>query len=126
MARLVARDIEVVEGRVKRLVIADDRLDGVALEDGRVVPRSAVFVRPRMVPNNDLLTALGADTDNRGWVIADSTGRTSVPGCYVAGNVVNPRGQVITAAGEGSAAAIAINAELVDEDVAAADLATHA
>ena len=36
---------------------------------------------------------------------------------WVAGNVANARAQVITAAGEGSAAAIAINADLVDEDV---------
>jgi thioredoxin reductase len=35
----------------------------------------------------------------------------------VAGNVANPRAQVITAAGEGSAAAIALNADLVDDDV---------
>jgi thioredoxin reductase len=35
----------------------------------------------------------------------------------VAGNVANPRAQVITAAGDGSTAAIAINADLVDEDV---------
>ncbi len=34
-----------------------------------------------------------------------------------AGNAVNPRAQVITAAGEGSAAAIAINSDLTDEDV---------
>jgi hypothetical protein len=32
--------------------------------------------------------------------------------------VVDPRAQVITAAGAGSAAAIAINADLVEEDVA--------
>jgi hypothetical protein len=31
---------------------------------------------------------------------------------------VNPRAQVITAAGEGSAAAIAINQDLIDDDVA--------
>ena len=37
-----------------------------------------------------------------------------------AGNVVDPRAQVITAAGAGSAAAIAINADLVLEDVEAA------
>lgn len=55
-----------------------------------------------------------------GWVVADATGRTSVPGVWVAGNVANPRAQVITAAGEGSAAAIALNADLVDEDIAAA------
>jgi hypothetical protein len=31
--------------------------------------------------------------------------------------VVNPRAQVITAAGEGSSAAIAVNADLVDDDI---------
>ena len=35
----------------------------------------------------------------------------------VAGNAVNPRAQVVTAAGEGSAAAIALDAGLVEEDV---------
>ena len=47
----------------------------------------------------------------------DATGRTSTPGVWAAGNVVDPRAQVITAAGAGSAAAIAINADLVQEDV---------
>ena len=67
--------------------------------------------------NNDLLVALGAEVDEHGWVRTDASGRTSVPGLWVAGNVANPRAQVITAAGEGSAAAIAINADLVDDDV---------
>jgi thioredoxin reductase len=120
--RLNARGIDVVMGRVARLVIADNRLTGVAMDDGRVVQCAAVFVRPHLVPNGDLLTTLGAEMDNHGWVIAETTGRTSVSGAYVAGNAVNPRGQVITAAGEGSAAAIAINADLVDEDVATAVL----
>ena len=40
-----------------------------------------------------------------------------MPGVWAAGNVANPRAQVITAAGEGSAAAISINADLVAEDV---------
>jgi hypothetical protein len=39
---------------------------------------------------------------------------------WAAGNVVDPRAQVITAAGAGSAAAIAINADLVQDDVARA------
>jgi NADPH-dependent glutamate synthase beta subunit-like oxidoreductase len=39
------------------------------------------------------------------------------PGVWAAGNAANPRAQVITAAGEGSAAAIAINDDLVDEDL---------
>jgi thioredoxin reductase len=43
--------------------------------------------------------------------------RTSVPGVWAAGNAANPRAHVITAAGEGSAVAIPINAELVQDDV---------
>ena len=44
-----------------------------------------------------------------------------MPGVWAAGNAANPRAQVITAAGEGSAVAIAINTELVAADVEAAD-----
>jgi len=50
--------------------------------------------------------------------LVDSTGRTSAPGVWAAGNAADPRAQVITAAGEGSAAAIAINMDLVREDIA--------
>lgn len=112
---LTASAIGIVDERVCRLVIEDDRLAGVELTTGHVVPRRAVFVRPRFVPNDHLLTDLGA-VHHSGWVVVDPSGRTSVPGVWAAGNAVNPRAQVITAAGEGSAAAIAINNDLVDED----------
>ncbi|MDX6373830.1 MAG: hypothetical protein QOD98_2818 [Nocardioidaceae bacterium] len=115
--QLVARAIGIVDDPVGRLVVEDDRLAGVELEDGRVVRRDAVFVRPGFAPNSDLLAGLGCAMRETGWVVADPTGRTSVPGVWVAGNAVNPRAQVITAAGEGSSAAIAINADLVEEDV---------
>jgi thioredoxin reductase len=115
--QLAAREIGVVEGTVQRLVVEDDHLTGVELEQGRVVRRAAVFVRPRFVPSTDLLVSLGCDVDGDGWVRADAVGHTTVPGVSVAGNVANPRAQVITAAGEGSAAAIALNADLVDDDV---------
>jgi hypothetical protein len=36
---------------------------------------------------------------------------------WAAGNVVDPRAQVITAAGAASAAAVALNADLVEDDV---------
>jgi thioredoxin reductase len=114
--RLRASAVDVLDEPVERLVIEDDRLTGVALESGHVVARAAVFVRPTFVPNDALLTSLGCATDGNGWVTVDATGRTSVSGVWAAGNAVNPRAQVITAAGEGSAAAIAVNNDLVEED----------
>jgi thioredoxin reductase len=114
---LVARAIGVVEGAVAGLVVDDDHLTGVRMDGGRVVPRAALFVPPRFVPHDDLLTALGCRTDEQGWVVTDPTGLTSVPGVWAAGNVVDARAQVITAAGAGSAAAIALHADLVADDV---------
>jgi thioredoxin reductase len=115
---LLARAIGVVEGTIDQVVVDDeDHLRGVQLADGRIVPRDALFVPPRLVPNHDLLTDLGCRMNDQGWVITDPVGRTSVAGIWAAGNVVDPRAQVITAAGAGSAAAIALNGDLVDDDV---------
>lgn len=118
--QLDARGIALVEGDARGIVVNADRLEGIELADGRVVPCEALFVPPRFVPNNDLLVGLGCEIDGEGWASATGTGLTTVPGVWVAGNVANPRAQVITAAGEGSAAAIAINADLVEADVRAA------
>ncbi|WP_248761249.1 NAD(P)/FAD-dependent oxidoreductase [Pseudarthrobacter sp. SSS035] len=116
-SELVARSIGLVEGNFSRILTEDDQLRGVEMDDGRVIQRDALFVPPRFIPNNDLLVGLGCEIDQTGWAVKDGTGQTTVPGVWIAGNVANPRAQVITAAGEGSAAAMAINADLVDQDV---------
>ncbi|MEU2038094.1 NAD(P)/FAD-dependent oxidoreductase [Nocardia niwae] len=117
-AHLDARGVRLVEGEVARFVV-DDRLRGVELADGRAVPRSAMFVAPTFRANDDVLVALGCAFDAGGWVTTDATGRTSVPGVWAAGNVSNPAAQVISAAGAGSTAAIAINGDLVLAEAAA-------
>ena len=45
-ARLCSRGIRVEDGEVTRLVVENDGLTGVELADGRVVVRTAVFIRP--------------------------------------------------------------------------------
>lgn len=110
-AQLAARNVRIVEGEVARLVI-DGTLRGVELADGRAVPCSALFVAPTFVPNADLLHALGCDFDDKGWPVADPSGRTTVPGVWAAGNVSNPAAQVIGAAAAGYSAAVAVNVDL--------------
>lgn len=121
LARLDARGVKVIRGVVRSVVVEGDRLIGVQLADGQLVARTAVFIRPTNVPHADgLLAGIGCEVDSAGFVIVDSTGRTSNVGVWAAGNVVDPRFQVITSAGTGSVAAIAINANLVQDDVARA------
>ena len=121
--QLAVRGIDIAEGVAQRVIVEGDRLRGVELDGDRTVACEALFVPPRFVPNGDLLAGLGCDLNEDGWPITDGDGLTSVAGVWVAGNVANPRAQVITAAGEGSAAAIAMNADLVEDDVRIAALA---
>jgi thioredoxin reductase len=117
---LEARGVRVVRGTVVRLVVRGDRLSGIEMSDGSEIPRAAVFIRPVNVPHSDgLLVRLDCETDEKGFVTVDPAGRTTTAGVWAAGNVTDPRAQVITAAGAGSAAAIAINADLVEDDIAA-------
>jgi thioredoxin reductase len=128
--RLTAYGVRIVDGAVSRLVGGDgdgdghgdgdgdgDRLLGIELVGGHLVPTAAVFVGPRFVPRDDLLTAMGCEVGDSGWVTTDPTGRTSVPGVWAAGNVVSEGAQLINAAAAGSLAAITLNHYLLARDV---------
>jgi thioredoxin reductase len=115
---LDARGVQVIEGQIAELSIVNDRLDAVQLTEGDSISRAALFIRPALqARDNSLIRSLGFEVDQSGLAKVDATGRTTVPGVWAAGNASNPRAQVITAAGEGSAAAIDINNDLVVEDV---------
>src|ERR1700704_5776288 len=87
--QLEARGVRIVRGEVARLVVEDDRLTGVELIDGRVIARTAVFIRPGNLPHADgLLTSLGCEVDEAGFLTVDATGRTSTFGVWAAGSVV--------------------------------------
>jgi thioredoxin reductase len=114
--RLATRGVVVEQGKVTRLVVADGRLTGVELADGRTVERSAVFVNPTFVPKDTLLTALGCEEVDGPMirtVRVDAVGRTSVPGVWAAGNVVDPTAQLISSAGAGATAAVQLNHDLI-------------
>ena len=71
-------------------------LPGVELDDVRAIPRAAVFVRPRFVPNNDLLVGLGCAVEETGWVIADATGGTNGRCAVIIAVVVTARRRWLT------------------------------
>ncbi|KXK63305.1 thioredoxin reductase [Micromonospora rosaria] len=119
--QLAARGIPVVTGEVAALAVADDRLVGVRLADGTLVPRQVVTVAARMVARAGFLATLGlaavAHPSGMGeHVPADPTGRTDVPGVWVAGNVTDLAAQVGAAASAGALAGAHINADLITEE----------
>jgi thioredoxin reductase len=119
-ARLAARGITVVDGEVAGLVVRDDRLEGVRLRSGQVVPREAVFVGPFFRAQHAVLDALGVKVEESPFssaVVTDAAGATSVPGVWAAGNVSDPMAQLIDSAAAGARAGRAIVAYLMEDDV---------
>lgn len=120
MEGLVRRGIRFESGAVTGLRIDDDRVTGVEV-DGRVVAVGVVFTGPTPRPRDALLRSLGASTTDGPlgpWVDIDEDGRTSVPGVWAVGNVVNVRANVSVSLGLGSLVAGALNADLVADDIA--------
>ncbi|WP_040833837.1 NAD(P)/FAD-dependent oxidoreductase [Nocardia brevicatena] len=119
--RLAARGIRVVEGEIAGLDIVDDRLVGIRLGDGTTVAREAVAVGPRMVARAEFLDGIGLRAVEHPagvglHIPADATGRSEVPGVWVAGNVTDPSAQVGASAAAGAFAGAQINADLVEEE----------
>lgn len=130
--QLPARGIPVISGTVQRLEIADDRLAGVRMADGRVIPVAALVVGSRMTARGGILAELGlrpTEIQFGGHVVgsqiaSDPTGKTDVDGVWVAGNVADIMAQLIGSAAAGVQAAAAINGDLIAEEIAGA-LAEH-
>ena len=119
--QLGARSVKVVDGRVRNVLVQDDKLTGVTLDDGSAVPLEVLVVSPATVSKANMLHALGLEPDGLeegpGTRLAtDESGLTSCPGVWAAGNATDVSAQVMTAAAAGLKAAAAINADLVLED----------
>ncbi len=117
---LAARGITVVDGEVAQVEVADDRITGVRLSGGEVVPLRALVVAPRSRPRADMLAPLGLhptpQPNGDSITAVDPTGRTEVPGVWVAGNLTSLFATVVVAAASGSMAGAAINADLIAEE----------
>ncbi|WP_427018057.1 NAD(P)/FAD-dependent oxidoreductase [Pseudarthrobacter sp. P1] len=126
MEELAARDIAVVSGPVRGLRVEEDRLTGVVLASGSTVPVDALAVGAPVRSNADVLATLGiavaAHPSGFGLTVPNdaATGATAVPGVWVAGNVGDMKMQVVTAAASGVGVGVAINADLIAEETAAA------
>lgn len=100
--------IQEIEGELKGKV-----LKAFHLIDGSKINADICFVALGMIVYNELAKMLGANLDERGFVIADETGESSVKGLYVAGDLkANTRKQIYTAWDTAVSAANSINQKL--------------
>lgn len=120
--QLAGLGIGVVDGEVGGLYVDDrDRLAGVRLVSGVVVPVEELVVSPRFVARTGFLDGLGLTVRGHPMgigeqVAVDASGFTGVAGVWAAGNVSDVMAGVPQAAAAGVTAAAAINMDLLTAD----------
>jgi thioredoxin reductase (NADPH) len=88
-------------------------LEALELEDGSVFPLEICFVALGMIVYNELAVQLGAKIDDRGFVIGNEAGETSVENLYVAGDLkAQTRKQIYTAWDNAVSAATSVNQKI--------------
>ncbi len=115
--QLAARGISVIDTPISALSGNNGMLERVHFTDGTSIKRSGGFIDPAQIPNLDFKKALGYETNDTGAIITNEMGKTTAEGVYAAGDTayVMPS-QLIYAAASGSKAAMAVMADLTEEN----------
>jgi thioredoxin reductase len=89
----------------------------VVFADGEKRRFDALFVRPVRHQRSNLPAKLGCAMTEVGIVEVDSTGQTSVPGVYAAGDMIEPMWQILPAASfTGARAGIGVSRALLVQE----------
>ena len=108
--------IRVIETSVAQLIGRGGRLQSVVFADGTTLPRDALFFDTPSRGQSRLAAALGCRFGRNGGVLSGEYEATSVPGVFVAGNIIRDVQLSIVAAAEGARAAFGINRAITRED----------
>ena len=115
--KLTQYQIPIREERMVRLEGKDGVLEQIVFDSGEPLARRAMFFSTGWKQHCDLANSLGCQLTEEGCVDTGEYEATSVPGVYVAGDASRMVQFVIVAAAEGAQAAVAINKELMKEDL---------
>jgi thioredoxin reductase len=117
LERLARLDIRVVQKRITRLEGTPPQLARIIFEDGTAIDRSGIFFATGNVQRSELVARLGCEMTAKGAVRSARGQRTSVPGVFIAGDAAHDSQYVIVAAAHGARAAMAINNDLIEQDL---------
>ena len=97
------------EDRVEEILTVDNQS-----HQTQTLKIDGVFIAIGYLPTVDLARNIGIELTPDGYIRHDSHHRTNIPGIYSAGDVEGGYKQIVTAAGQGSAAAITIFEDLMN------------
>jgi thioredoxin reductase (NADPH) len=116
---LSASSIPVIFNTEIKQIKGKDRVEEVELyntrtQETKAMPTDGAFIAVGYQPSVELAQKIGVEITPDGYIKHDSRHRTNLPGIYSAGDVEGGYKQIVTAAGQGSEAALAIFEDLVN------------
>ncbi len=111
-------EIPVESERVRDVEHRRRKILAIVYDNDHRVKIDYIFTTRGDVFHTDLAEKLGAKLDRDGEIEVDQCMRTSVPRFYAAGCVTPANCQIVIAAGQGAAAAQAINRDLFEQSLA--------
>jgi thioredoxin reductase len=109
-------NIQLIEERVAGLAGKRGQLRAIVFRSGRTLPRTALFFDTPSRGQSRLAESLGCQFSRHGGIKCGKYEATSVPGVFVAGNIIKDVQLAIVAAAEGTRAAFGINRALTREN----------
>jgi thioredoxin reductase (NADPH) len=107
--RMHEAGIEAVETPIADITIDNDRICRLVCADGRVLAFDAIYSALGIHPRSDLAASLGLALRPDRRIVTDDHQRTSVEGCYAAGDIVTGLNQLGVAMAQAEIAAVDIH-----------------
>jgi len=103
--------VKIIFNTLVESIQGKGKVDYLELNDTKTDKKSkleidGVFISIGEEPQNTVAKMLDVRLDEKGYVVVDKQGRTSVKGVYAAGDITGGLRQVVTAAAEGAIAAL--------------------
>jgi len=106
--------IELLATTQPTKIIGDTVVRKIECDGKKEIEVDGVFIEVGSTPSEVLIKALGINTDEKGYIIVDSTQKTNIEGIWAAGDITTNSAkfkQIVTAASEG---AVAVYSAYVD------------
>ncbi|MDX9872397.1 MAG: FAD-dependent oxidoreductase [Clostridia bacterium] len=87
-AELFRLGLNLVLGKKPRRIVGKEKVEGLELEDGTVIPADMIISAVGVKPRTELAVSAGLEIGKTGGIVVDEMMRTSVPDIYAAGDIV--------------------------------------
>ncbi|MFO7446858.1 MAG: NAD(P)/FAD-dependent oxidoreductase [Ignavibacteriaceae bacterium] len=114
LSRIRKHNIPIIETGIIELDHTNGILNNVRLDNGSVIPLTALYNIPAFEHHSDITKQLKCEMTDNGLIKVDELQRTSIPGVFACGDNSNKRA-VSVAVASGTLAGTSVNNELAEE-----------